>query len=126
VIEVGVVAMDGVQVTNSSNIAGGQPAMFLGRGRHEITLELDTILLPRQYSFFVSLSHLSGLTIEWIERALDFDVLRVAESGGDSYRWTNVRGYVRPTSRWFEPQGSITVDSENTDAARDLVAGGTS
>ena len=126
VIEVGIVAMDGVQVTNSSNIDGGQPAMFLGRGIHKITLELDTILLPRQYSFHVSLNHSNGLTIELIERALDFDVLRVAESGGDSYRWTNVRGYVRPTSRWFEPQGSvpITGDSENSNAGRDLVAGG--
>ena len=106
VVEVGIVAMDGVQVTNSSNIDGGRPAMFLGRGQHRITLELNAVLLPRQYSFNVSLSHSNGLTIEWIERSLDFDVLRVAESGGDSYRWTNVRGYVRPPSRWFEPEGS--------------------
>ena len=121
-IEVGIVAMDGVHVTNSSNVDGGRPAAFLRKGRHEITLELNVVLLPRQYSFFVTMHHSSGLTIEWIERALDFDVLRVAETGGDSYRWTNVRGYVRPPARWLEPV--TAVDTENSNASADLVAGG--
>jgi lipopolysaccharide transport system ATP-binding protein len=123
VVEVGIVAMDGVHVTNSSNIDGGRPTTFLGKGRQQVTLELNTVLLPRQYSFFVALHHSSGLTIEWIERALDFDVLRVAQTGGDSYRWSTVRGYVRPPARWFEP-GQASSDAEIANAPVDLVARG--
>ena len=103
VIEVGIVAMDGTHVTHSSNIDGGQSPLRFTAGSHTITVELEAVLLPRQYTFLIGLHHFGGITIEWIERALDFTVLRVAETGTDSYRWPSVRGYVRPVARWFEP-----------------------
>jgi len=100
VIEVGIIAMDGTHVTNSTSTDGGNPPVRLRQGSHTIKLELNTTLLPNQYSLLVALHHSSGLTVEWIERALDFTVQRVAASGLDSYRWPSVRGYVRPPARW--------------------------
>ncbi len=126
VIEVGIIAMDGTHVTNSSNIDGGKAPFTLSSGWHTITLELQVVLLPRQYSFFVALSHSSGLTVEWIERVLDFTVLRVAETGADSYRWPTVRGYVRPLARWFAPESLTPTGTGNKlgAVAEGLVVGG--
>jgi lipopolysaccharide transport system ATP-binding protein len=103
VIEVDIATLDGVPVTFTSNIDGGGSPVRLTPGRHTITLELDVVLMPRQYTFVVALGHLEGTTVDWIERVLDFTVLRVAQSGDDSYRWTSVRGYVRPRARWHGP-----------------------
>jgi lipopolysaccharide transport system ATP-binding protein len=117
VIELGIVAMDGTHITHSSNIDGGKPPLKLTPGWHTIAVELEAVLLPRQYTFLIALHHSSGLTVEWIERVLDFTVLRVAESGADSYRWPSVRGYIRPPARWlleerqrFEPEADLVAE----------------
>ena len=124
-MEVGIIATDGTHVTNSSNIDAGGFPLNLSPGHHTVTLELQTVLLPRQYTFLIGLHHSDGLTIEWIERVLNFTVLRVAETGGDSYRWPSVRGYVRPTARWevAETSKSAKLDDGGRDV-EDLVVGG--
>jgi lipopolysaccharide transport system ATP-binding protein len=124
VVELDVVAMDGTLVTHSSNIDGGEPTRKLEAGFHTISLELHTVLLPRQYTFLVGLHHSSGTTIEWIERALDFTVLRVAETGTDSYRWASVRGYVRPSGRWVITPTYSPDDVNTLNPSEDLVLGG--
>ena len=126
VIEVGIIAMDGTHVTNSMSTDGGNSPVRLPRGSQTIKLELESTLLPHQYSLLVALHHSSGLTIEWIERALDFTVQRVAASGLDSYRWPSVRGYIRPPARWVvsteSQSGKVGVGLR--DEAADLVLGG--
>jgi Wzt C-terminal domain len=126
VIEVGIVATDGTHVTNSASTDGGNAPFYLSPGTHTIKLDLEGTLLPRQYSLLVALHHSNGLTVEWIERALDFAVQRVAESGLDSYRWPSVRGYVRPSASWALVR---EVPSDNmhlglAENAEDLVVGG--
>ena len=125
VVEVGIIAMDGTHVTNSTSIDGGNPPLHLPLGKHTINLELDATLLPRQYSLLVALHHSSGLTVEWIERALDFTVQRVAESGLDSYRWPSIRGYIRPPARWAvaSKEGSPEAQT-HLGETEDLVFGG--
>jgi len=118
VVELGIVAMDGTHVTHSTNIDGDGEPLRLSKGWHSIEVQLDAVMLPRIYSFLVALHHTSGETIEWIERALDFTVLRVAESGTDSYRWSSVRGYIRPPAKWFAR------NSQTAEMTADLVLGG--
>lgn len=124
VVEVGIIAMDGTHVTHSTSIDGGNPPLHFSVGRHTLNLELDATLLPRQYSLLVALHHSSGLTIEWIERALDFTVQRVAESGLDSYRWPSVRGYVRPPARWLTAKEDSPNAQTRLGETEDLVFGG--
>jgi lipopolysaccharide transport system ATP-binding protein len=101
VFEVGIATLDGVRVTYSSNIDGGQPPASFRRGRHAVAVDLDLVLLPRQYTIDLGIHHRSGTTIDWVERALQFTVLNFAETGGDCYPWApDVRGYVRPAARW--------------------------
>lgn len=125
VIEVDIATLDGAPVTFTSNIDEGGSPVRLTPGRHTITLELDVVLMPRQYTFVVAIGHLDGTTIDWIERVLDFTVLRVAQSGDDSYRWTSVRGYVRPRARWHGPglfQATLAMDAGAT--PEDVTVGG--
>jgi lipopolysaccharide transport system ATP-binding protein len=126
VIEVDIATLDGTPVTFTSNLDEGGSPVRLPQGRHTVSLEMDVVLMPRQYTFVVALGHLEGTTIDWIERVLDFTVLRVAQSGDDNYRWTSVRGYVRPRARWHAPGLFKTTLVTNTEAIpEDVTVGGT-
>jgi hypothetical protein len=105
VIELGVSTPDGMRIVTALSSDGGAPLLRLEPGKHEITVELDLTLLPHpQYVIDVAMHLLSGLTIDWVERAAQFAALNVAESGADNYPWQTVRGYVRPAARWFAPE----------------------
>jgi lipopolysaccharide transport system ATP-binding protein len=124
-VEVNVATLDGSPVTFCSTIDGDQAPIDVPAGHHEITLEMDVVLLPRQYSFLVSIHQIDGTTIDSVQRVLDFTVLRVAQSGADSYRWTDVRGYVRPPARWRSPSLFRTELVTGVDAdERNFVVGG--
>jgi lipopolysaccharide transport system ATP-binding protein len=101
VIEVGIAALDGTRVTYSSNIDGGRPPAYFPRGRYSVTVDMDVVLLPRQYTIDLGIHHRDGRTIDWVDRTLDFTVLNVPETGSDYYPWpAHVRGFVRPAARW--------------------------
>ncbi|TME00926.1 MAG: ATP-binding cassette domain-containing protein [Chloroflexi bacterium] len=104
VLEVGISTPDGIRLATALSSDGGGPLMQLEPGMHEITAELDLALLPHpQYVVDVAMHLLSGLTVDWVERAVQFAALNVAERGADTYPWHTVRGYVRPKARWFAP-----------------------
>ena len=72
-------------------------------GLQEITVEIDTTLLPREYVIDVVVGHLSGLVIDWVDRTFQFTALNVTQDSTDHYRWGEVRGFVRPKSVWHGP-----------------------
>jgi lipopolysaccharide transport system ATP-binding protein len=98
--EMSISTRDGIQVTYSTTLDGGRGPLFLARGRHEITAEFDVALLPREYTIDVGVHHHNGTTADFVQRALDFSVLRVAESGDDHYPWGQSRGFVRVPAAW--------------------------
>ena len=78
--------------TQISTDNGGGP-IPLSAGVREITVELALTLLPHpQYVIDLALHRMSGMTIDWVERAAQFAALNVAEQGSDSYPWHVVRG----------------------------------
>ncbi|MGH7775350.1 MAG: ABC transporter ATP-binding protein [Candidatus Binatia bacterium] len=124
VIEVGIATLDGTRVTFSSNIDGNKPPANFPRGRHTVVVDMDIILLPRQYTFDLGIHHRNGTTIDWVEHALDFTVLNVAEAGGDHYPWTpDVRGYVRPVSHWEFLQPFQVMSASDATKPEDLSRG---
>jgi lipopolysaccharide transport system ATP-binding protein len=105
IIEISIATADGTQVTLSATDDEGGPPLPFEPGRYQVSLELDVTLLPRHYTLILGLHrYADGTTIDWFERSLDFSVLGVAEVGADSYRWSPVRGYVRPSARWSAPK----------------------
>src|SRR5262249_54012054 len=93
--EVSISTRDGIQVTYSTTMEGGKGPMHLSRGRHEVTAMIGVCLLPRDYTIDLGVHHHNGSTADFVQRALDFAVMRVAENGEDHYPWPQTRGLVR-------------------------------
>jgi lipopolysaccharide transport system ATP-binding protein len=98
--EVSISTTDGVQVTSCTTRDGGRGPLPLAKGRHRVTVDFDVTFLPRRYTIDVGVHHENGATADMVCRCLDFDVLRVAETGVDHYPWPRTRGYVRVDGRW--------------------------
>jgi lipopolysaccharide transport system ATP-binding protein len=114
-IEISISTLDGTQVACSFNTDGGVSPVPLAPGRHQFSADFDLVPLPREYTIDVGIHHGgNGLTADYVQRTLDFTVLRVAESGGDHYPWPRTRGLVRAPARWKLP-------SSNEGAALEVV-----
>jgi hypothetical protein len=112
--EVSISTVDGTHVTYATTIDGGLDPLYIPRGRHEVWADFDVALLPRQYTIDVGVHHHNGATADFVQRTLDFSVMRVAESGQDHYRWARTRGLVRAGARWhlvsFEGQARASAN----------------
>jgi len=104
IMEIGISAPDGTRIATVGNTDGGGSTLVFEPGLREITVEIDTALLPNDFVVDIAMHHSWGLTIDWIERATGFTALNIARDSPDHYRWNVVRGYVRPATRWFGPK----------------------
>ena len=98
--EVSISTQDGIQVTYCTTMDGGLGPRYFAKGRYEMSVDFDVPLLPRGYTIDVGVHHQNGATADFVNRTLDFTVLRVAESGQDHYPWPRSRGYVRVPGTW--------------------------
>jgi lipopolysaccharide transport system ATP-binding protein len=98
--EVSICTADGTHVTYATTMDWGQGPLQLVRGRHEVSAEFDVVLLPQDYTIDLGVHHHNGATADFVQRTLDFNVLRVAESGDSHYHWPRTRGLVQPATRW--------------------------
>jgi lipopolysaccharide transport system ATP-binding protein len=98
--EISLATTDGTHITYSTTLDGGAGPRLIRKGRHEVSTTLDVTLLPRNYTVNVGIHHQTGSTADYVERTFDFEVLRVAESGGDHFPWPWTRGYVRALGKW--------------------------
>jgi lipopolysaccharide transport system ATP-binding protein len=104
-VEVGISSLDGIRAVTAFSTDGDRPPFVLEPGRTRIAVELDPFLLPGHYALDLGVHHLGPeWTLDFVERIRDFDVLNVAEEGGDRYPTRAVRGYVRPRARWHDPE----------------------
>ena len=104
VIEVGVSTLDGQRIATMMSTDNGGQAFIFEPGLQDVLLEADVTLLPREYILHVSLHHYSGATIDLVDSVTRFSIINVALDGGDHYRPHEVRGYVRPSTRWQAPR----------------------
>lgn len=98
--EVSISTVDGIQVTYTTNRTSDKEARFLHQGRYEVSAEFDVVLLPREYTIDLGIHHHDGLTSDFIQRTLDFTVLRIAETGNAHYPWPRTRGMVLANACW--------------------------
>ncbi|MFO0891122.1 MAG: ABC transporter ATP-binding protein [Isosphaeraceae bacterium] len=96
--EVSISTIDGTHVTYSTTMHQGP--LFLRRGRYEVIADVENALLPREYTIDLGVHHQNGATADFVQRALDFTVLRVRETGIDHYPWPRTRGLTTADARW--------------------------
>lgn len=109
-VEVGVMNEDGLQITQSFSTPLGSRPQRLGRGRHRIVLTISSLLFPGRYSLLAGIHTREGATIDFVERAFDFEVVNSERGHPNHYPWT-VRGYLRPSESWG-PISSLDQSSE--------------
>jgi lipopolysaccharide transport system ATP-binding protein len=100
--EVGLLNCEGTQVTQSRNPLHNAPGHTLERGRYRIELVSELTLFPGEYSVLLGAHYLDGTTIDWVERALDFEVLNAPVDSANHQQW-QARGFIRPQDTWSAP-----------------------
>jgi lipopolysaccharide transport system ATP-binding protein len=98
--EISISTVDGTQVTYSTTMDEGQGPTYLKAGKHKVTAEFDVTLLPREYSIDLGIHHRNGTTSDYVQQTLNFNVLRVGETGIDHYPWPKTRGFIRAGGKW--------------------------
>lgn len=98
VLEASIFTPDGVQITMSTT--SSHETRKFKPGRHAFTARIDTVLVPGQYAIAVGIHHTqNGKSIDYVERAIEFEVLRVGR-GGEQYFAAEPRGYIWPPVEW--------------------------
>jgi lipopolysaccharide transport system ATP-binding protein len=104
IISVGVSSLDGVRIATVYNVDGNRGPWSFEPGMHRVVVDFEMVLLPRRYTLDLAIIWSGGNEIDYVQQALDFSALNVSRGGDDSHRWQTVHGYVRPQSRWREPE----------------------
>jgi len=99
-VELGVSSVGGTRVATAHATDAGRPPLSLAQGTHRLIVELELGLLPGDYAVDVGLHDTSGVTLDAVSHVLDFAVENVARHSADRWPWAQVRGSVRPPSRW--------------------------
>jgi lipopolysaccharide transport system ATP-binding protein len=100
ILELGISTMDGLRLVTMHSTDDGSTLLDFDPGVHELVVDVDAVLLPRDYVVDVGISFSSGVTLDWVERAISFTVINVVDGETAPYRPAQVRGFVRPPTRW--------------------------
>lgn len=101
VVEIGFTSSSGVRVATVQSIDPAGDLIELTPGAHQIRADLDMTLLPGEYYVDVALHRLAGLTLDMVERVLTVSAMNTTFDDSHHYPWNEVRGSVRPPSRWL-------------------------
>jgi lipopolysaccharide transport system ATP-binding protein len=104
IMEVGISTAEGTRIASMGNADGGGEPLALQPGMRQVAVDVDMALLPNEFVLDIAMHHATGLTIDSVDRVTSFNALNVARDSADHYRWSTVRGYVRPTTRWLVPE----------------------
>ena len=104
IMEVGISTADGTRIASMGNADGGGEPFAFEPGMRQVVVDVDMALLPNEFVLDIAMHHVSGMTIDSVDRVTSFNALNVARDSADHYRWSTVRGFVRPKTRWLVPE----------------------
>src|SRR5690606_10633642 len=79
IIEVGISDLEGRQITQSFSCDGGTAALRLDPGVYQTDLRISNTFFPGRYSLLCGIHKPDGTTIDFLERAFDFEVLNTGK-----------------------------------------------
>jgi lipopolysaccharide transport system ATP-binding protein len=101
---------DGQRIATAYSSSSERPPVALEPGRFDASVTLALTLLPGEYTIEVLLKNTPGYAIDWVDRAVRFTVLNIAEDGVELYPWATVMGHVRPEAEWTLAGSAASVE----------------
>jgi ABC-type polysaccharide/polyol phosphate transport system ATPase subunit len=101
-IEIGIASIDGRQITQSLSSDDNHGLIPMKPGIYEIQVEINDVIFPGRYSLLSGIHKRDGTTVEFIERAIEFEILNTGKGEVNHYAWS-VRGTLRPSGTWTGP-----------------------
>ena len=117
VVEFGISTFGGDRIATVQSMDREGPLLSFPAGHAEVSAELETSLLPGEFTIDVGIHRRSGDTIDYVADALRLTALNAAEVGSDHYPWSVVRGFVRPSSNWSAVRETTPVGPRPTEGA---------
>jgi lipopolysaccharide transport system ATP-binding protein len=102
VVEFGLSVFGGERVVTVQSTDRDRPLLSLPKGRVELEADVQTSMLPGEFAVDAAVHHATGVTADHVQDVMRITALNASEDGDDHYRWSVVRGYVRPESSWSE------------------------
>ena len=112
VVEVGISAFGGDRIATVQSMDREGPLLHFPRGVNRISADIDTTMLPGEYSLDIGLHHRTGITADHVLDVLRFTALNAAEVGEDHYPWSVVRGHIRPPAAWSDVDAASPVSRQ--------------
>lgn len=92
---------DGYIHAFSDSYSGTNKTYNYNKGKHTVELEVDSVIVPGSYALYVGLAFApSGLTVDYIERIFDFQVLTNSRLAEQHYKWASSKGSVMLSGEW--------------------------
>lgn len=99
-IDVKIISQEGLVLSHYMNTINGVDPFLIQAGERVVQANLVNDLAPGNYSISAGIHYSNGLTIDLVEDAYSFTVLKASnrEDGHYPYEWSH--GYVHPKAEW--------------------------
>lgn len=102
ILDIRISNQDGIQAVHCSNMYSdnGLLKINLPRGISKVEVEIENLLQPGKYSISPGIHYAGGLSLDYVENVLDFEVLKIGEGKNEGYSLNWGAGIIRLNSRW--------------------------
>jgi lipopolysaccharide transport system ATP-binding protein len=98
-----ITTLDGTNAVYLCTMDSEQVMYTIPQGRHTVSVAVNTHLLPGSYSLSLGLAHANGNSIDYVERALDFTVMKLSRTQTQHYPWNQSHGFTLGSAQWNMP-----------------------
>lgn len=100
ILDIRISNREGFQVVHCSNIYNGSKRADLKKGINKVEIEIENLLQPGAYSLTPGIHQEDGLSLDYVENILDFDVMNIAQADEQDLVHNWDMGIVRLNSEW--------------------------
>jgi lipopolysaccharide transport system ATP-binding protein len=99
-IDIRISTLDGVELVHAMNKYASSEKSKFKPGQNIIHCKLANQLQPGKYTFTIGVHQTNGVTLEYVENILDFNVLNIAAGEAAGFMYDFKLGHVRFESEW--------------------------
>lgn len=92
--------LDGRPVSQLRFPEHARDGLTFNPGRQTFRVSLNSVVFPGTYSTILGTSLMNGLTIDWVEKAMEFEVVNAPSNSIHHHAWP-ARGFIRTEATWM-------------------------